>query len=164
MSCICHRFLDFGVKKFCKYAQRKMEAFLQKHSYNKNCCDSPDTWIYPLIQMGSFNIDMETNAMHQFLISTRAKDRLYLSTAYFNPSHEYIELITKKSNSEYHVLASAPEVRSHTFFLRNAWQCIASFVSGLANHGVNFGELRYTPVLTKSVRSLVSERSFGVVC
>ena len=112
MLCICHRFLDFGVKKFCKYAQRKMEAFLQKHSYNKNCCDSPDTWIYPLIQMGSFNIDMETNAMHQFLISTRAKDRLYLSTAYFNPSHEYMELITKKSNSEYHVLASAPEVRS----------------------------------------------------
>ena len=65
--------------------------------------------------MGSFNIDMETNAMHQFLISTRAEDRLYLSTAYFNPSHEYIELITKKSNSEYHVLASAPEVRSSYF-------------------------------------------------
>lgn len=74
--------------------------------------DTAGTWIYPLIQMGPFNINVESEAMHRLLQCTEVNDRLYISTAYFNPSTEYIDLITNQSESDYHVLASSPEVIS----------------------------------------------------
>lgn len=48
--------------------------------------------------------------MRSLLLSDRSDDKVYMSTAYFNPSHEYIDLITRHCHGEYHLLTASPQV------------------------------------------------------
>lgn len=88
-----------------------MEQFIAAQDSKVDCCPNPDTWIYPTLQMGSFGIDQEYQSMKSLFLSRDPEARLYISTAYFNPLQEYVDLITRQSESEYCLLTASPQVR-----------------------------------------------------
>lgn len=95
-----------------KFARSKIQSFLSKYEKRQqtSCCDEPDTWIYPLLQMGPFDIHNDYEIFKELLVSCDPDDEIHLATAYFNPLDEYIKLITERSRCRYKILAASPQV------------------------------------------------------
>ncbi|KAJ8318716.1 hypothetical protein KUTeg_003807, partial [Tegillarca granosa] len=93
----------------------------QQREINLNHCDNHsedfedsrgdiDTWIYPLIQMGPFDISDDEVITKQIFELTDKNDKIYLASGYFNLTNDYMDTIVKKSTAEYDVLLASPEV------------------------------------------------------
>lgn len=104
--------LGAATTQFVQCATSKLDSFLASNSVNTDDCpsDEVDTWLYPVLQIGSFNVDQEHQIMKDFFVSTSSSDKIYLSTAYFNPLNEYAQLISERSTSRYHLLTASPQV------------------------------------------------------
>lgn len=103
--------LGLGTKAFVQHATSKMQEFMYQHQNKIDCQTNADTWVYPVLQMGSFNVNQEHDIMKTFLESCKADDQIYVSTAYFNPLENYVDIMTDQSKSEYHLLTASPQVR-----------------------------------------------------
>lgn len=69
----------------------------------------PDTWIYPLIQMKPFGIQIDEMVTETLLTEAERGARIYLTTGYFNLTQAYMDLILG-TRAEYRILLASPEV------------------------------------------------------
>ncbi|XP_006869716.1 PREDICTED: CDP-diacylglycerol--glycerol-3-phosphate 3-phosphatidyltransferase, mitochondrial [Chrysochloris asiatica] len=70
---------------------------------------APDTWIYPLIQMKPFEIQIDEIVTETLLTEAERGARVYLTTGYFNLTQAYMDLVLG-TRAEYHILLASPEV------------------------------------------------------
>ena len=68
-----------------------------------------DTFVYPLIQMGPYDIHQDEEVTIRLLSMSNEQDRLYLASGYFNLPHQYSSAIMK-SKGRCSVLAASPQV------------------------------------------------------
>nr|KAF6416737.1 phosphatidylglycerophosphate synthase 1 [Molossus molossus] len=69
----------------------------------------PDTWIYPLIQMKPFEIQIDEIVTETLLTEAERGARVYLTTGYFNLTQAYMDLVLG-TRAEYQILLASPEV------------------------------------------------------
>lgn len=70
---------------------------------------APDTWIYPLIQMKPFEIQIDEIVTETLLTEAERGARVYLTTGYFNLTQAYMDLVLG-TRAEYQILLASPEV------------------------------------------------------
>lgn len=70
---------------------------------------APDTWIYPLVQMKPFAIQMDELVTASLLTEAERGARLYLTTGYFNLTQAYMDLVLG-ARADYRILLASPEV------------------------------------------------------
>uniref|UniRef100_A0A8D0NW70 CDP-diacylglycerol--glycerol-3-phosphate 3-phosphatidyltransferase n=1 Tax=Sus scrofa TaxID=9823 RepID=A0A8D0NW70_PIG len=68
-----------------------------------------DTWIYPLIQMKPFAIQIDELVTETLLTEAERGARVYLTTGYFNLTQAYMDLVLG-TRAEYQILLASPEV------------------------------------------------------
>ncbi|CAM5155393.1 unnamed protein product [Eretmochelys imbricata] len=69
----------------------------------------PDTWIYPLIQMKPFGIQIDEIVTETLLTEAEQGARIHLTTGYFNLTQAYMDLVLS-TRAEYQILLASPEV------------------------------------------------------
>ncbi|XP_042308518.1 CDP-diacylglycerol--glycerol-3-phosphate 3-phosphatidyltransferase, mitochondrial [Sceloporus undulatus] len=69
----------------------------------------PDTWIYPLIQMKPFGIQIDEIVTETLLMEVERGASVYLTTGYFNLTEAYMDLILG-TRAKYQILLASPEV------------------------------------------------------
>ncbi|XP_060620351.2 CDP-diacylglycerol--glycerol-3-phosphate 3-phosphatidyltransferase, mitochondrial isoform X1 [Anolis sagrei] len=69
----------------------------------------PDTWIYPLIQMKPFGIQIDEIVTETLLMEAERGANVYLTTGYFNLTQAYMDLILG-TRAKYQILLASPEV------------------------------------------------------
>ncbi|XP_022278382.1 CDP-diacylglycerol--glycerol-3-phosphate 3-phosphatidyltransferase, mitochondrial isoform X12 [Canis lupus baileyi] len=72
---------------------------------------APDTWIYPLIQMKPFEIQIDEIVTETLLTEAERGAKIYLTTGYFNLTQAYMDLVLG-TRAEYQILLASPEVSS----------------------------------------------------
>uniref|UniRef100_A0A5F9CN87 CDP-diacylglycerol--glycerol-3-phosphate 3-phosphatidyltransferase n=1 Tax=Oryctolagus cuniculus TaxID=9986 RepID=A0A5F9CN87_RABIT len=70
---------------------------------------APDTWIYPLVQMKPFEIQIDEIVTETLLTEAERGARVYLTTGYFNLTQAYMDLVLG-TRAEYQILLASPEV------------------------------------------------------
>ncbi|XP_017734865.1 PREDICTED: CDP-diacylglycerol--glycerol-3-phosphate 3-phosphatidyltransferase, mitochondrial isoform X1 [Rhinopithecus bieti] len=70
---------------------------------------APDTWIYPLIQMKPFEIQIDEMVTETLLTEAERGAKIYLTTGYFNLTQAYMDLVLG-TRAEYQILLASPEV------------------------------------------------------
>ena len=68
-----------------------------------------DTIVFPLVQMGDYNIKQDEVVTQELLSDVKSSERIYLSSGYFNLPPQYMEAILK-NEGQCHILASSPQV------------------------------------------------------
>ena len=68
-----------------------------------------DTIVFPLVQMGDYNIKQDEVVTRELLSDVKSNERIYLSSGYFNLPPQYMEAILK-NEGECRILASSPQV------------------------------------------------------
>lgn len=119
------------------YAKRRIESVTMEHLDSKSTsCDTrtctseslddpnnepsrPDTWVYPLVQMAPFDIDMDEKVTQQFLQRCPHGSRISMASAYFNLTPSYIDTILA-SEAKFDIYAASPSVSTtlKTSFIR----------------------------------------------
>ena len=69
-----------------------------------------DTVVYPLIQMGRYNIKQDELVTEHILANTQPNEQIYLASGYFNLPKIYKDAILS-ARGKYKILASSPEVK-----------------------------------------------------
>ncbi|KAF7247340.1 CDP-diacylglycerol--glycerol-3-phosphate 3-phosphatidyltransferase, mitochondrial, partial [Varanus komodoensis] len=69
----------------------------------------PDTWIYPLIQMKPFGIQIDEMVTETLLMEAEQGANIFLTTGYFNLTQAYMDLILG-TRAKYQILLASPEV------------------------------------------------------
>uniref|UniRef100_A0A8C0M066 CDP-diacylglycerol--glycerol-3-phosphate 3-phosphatidyltransferase n=1 Tax=Canis lupus familiaris TaxID=9615 RepID=A0A8C0M066_CANLF len=69
---------------------------------------APDTWIYPLIQMKPFEIQIDEIVTETLLTEAERGAKIYLTTGYFNLTQAYMDLVLG-TRAEYQILLASPE-------------------------------------------------------
>lgn len=85
----------------------RLKTFLQDQS--KHTSTSPDTWIFPLIQMGALNISLDHETTCEVFKRAPANSTVKLATGYFNLTTEYIDTIINSSSANYEILMAHPK-------------------------------------------------------
>ena len=67
-----------------------------------------DTWIFPSIQMGPFNIKHDSDLTENFLKSGAEGSRFKFATGYFNLTNEYKNVMLNSSKASFDVLCAHP--------------------------------------------------------
>lgn len=88
---------QFFIEEFNKY--REQIAFL-----------CPDTWIFPLVQMGQLGVYQDAYVTERLLSEAPAGSQLYISTGYFNLTHKYMKTILYESHADCRLLMAHPDV------------------------------------------------------
>lgn len=70
---------------------------------------APDTWIYPLVQMKPFEIQIDEIVTETLLTEAERGAKVYLTTGYFNLTQAYMDLVLG-TRAEYQILLASPEV------------------------------------------------------
>ena len=68
-----------------------------------------DTWVYPLVQMGPFGINMDQTVTQKFLKHCEPGSRISMASAYFNLIPSYIDLILN-SRATFDIYTASPSV------------------------------------------------------
>ncbi|XP_075436132.1 CDP-diacylglycerol--glycerol-3-phosphate 3-phosphatidyltransferase, mitochondrial isoform X2 [Ascaphus truei] len=71
--------------------------------------EPPDTWLYPLVQMKPFGIQIDELVTETLLTEAERGDHLHLTTGYFNLTQGYMDLLLG-TRANYNILLAAPEV------------------------------------------------------
>ncbi|XP_053562201.1 CDP-diacylglycerol--glycerol-3-phosphate 3-phosphatidyltransferase, mitochondrial isoform X2 [Bombina bombina] len=70
---------------------------------------TPDTWVYPLVQMNPFGIQIDELVTETLLTDAERGDQMYLTTGYFNLTQGYMDLLLG-TRASYNILLASPEV------------------------------------------------------
>ncbi|KAE8576146.1 hypothetical protein XENTR_v10004067 [Xenopus tropicalis] len=109
--------------KYCEAASKKVMGVIEdarrrqyehrstKFQNERSASDMepPDTWVYPLVQMKPFGIQIDELVTETLLTEAERGDQLYLTTGYFNLTQEYMDLLLG-TRADYNILLAAPEV------------------------------------------------------
>ncbi|EDV27697.1 CDP-diacylglycerol--glycerol-3-phosphate 3-phosphatidyltransferase, mitochondrial [Trichoplax sp. H2] len=80
-----------------------------KDSIKNNNLSKSNTVIFPLIQMGPFEVRFDEEATQRLFGSLRKDSTLLLASGYFNLIEKYLATILTKSKGDYKILTAAPE-------------------------------------------------------
>lgn len=69
-----------------------------------------DTWIFPLIQMGEFNITQDEKATCGILSSSPKGSYFRLATGYFNLTNTYADVLLRDCKAHISLLMAHPNV------------------------------------------------------
>ncbi len=89
-----------------------------------NVKEGLDTAVFPLVQMGYYNIRQDEEMTEELFEGLSDGDRLCLASGYFNLPPRYVEALLE-GKGEYHILAASPQVSmrcAHALFV--CTQCI----------------------------------------
>ncbi|CAL1527046.1 unnamed protein product [Lymnaea stagnalis] len=87
-------------------SRRKVDRPDDKFSHGKG---STDTVVYPLVQMGSFNVTHDEQAMLGLLRSSKPQDHILLASGYFNLTEHYMSVILDQSLGKFSILMASPQ-------------------------------------------------------
>jgi hypothetical protein len=110
---------SFG--KFQSKANEKMSKFIasekEKNSLSYECdsdafaaasseaaATAADTWIFPTVQMGLFNVHQDCEVTTKLLEAGQKGSTFKFGTGYFNPTAEYLDVILNRSAASYDLL------------------------------------------------------------
>ncbi|XP_069606797.1 CDP-diacylglycerol--glycerol-3-phosphate 3-phosphatidyltransferase, mitochondrial isoform X1 [Ranitomeya imitator] len=71
--------------------------------------ETADTWVYPLIQMKPFGIQIDELVTETLLTEAERGDQLHLTSGYFNLTQGYMDLVLG-TRADYNILLASPEV------------------------------------------------------
>ncbi|KAM9177542.1 CDP-diacylglycerol--glycerol-3-phosphate 3-phosphatidyltransferase, mitochondrial isoform 2-T2 [Mergus octosetaceus] len=120
-------------KTFHSSQQRNSSLSQQGSQASGGLKPEPDTWIYPLIQMKPFGIQIDEMVTETLLTEAERDARIYLTTGYFNLTQAYMDLILG-TRAEYRILLASPEERVQlqeysragwTFHAKGLWLYLA---------------------------------------
>ncbi|XP_075072819.1 CDP-diacylglycerol--glycerol-3-phosphate 3-phosphatidyltransferase, mitochondrial isoform X2 [Mixophyes fleayi] len=109
--------------KYCETARNKVMEVIEM-ARRKQCdlhsarfqsgepdleAEPPDTWVYPLVQMKPFGIQIDELVTETLLTEAERGDRLHLTTGYFNLTQGYMDLVLG-TRANYNILLASPEV------------------------------------------------------
>ncbi|KAM4692459.1 CDP-diacylglycerol--glycerol-3-phosphate 3-phosphatidyltransferase, mitochondrial isoform 1-T2 [Rhinophrynus dorsalis] len=109
--------------KYCEAASRRVMGVIEtarrrqceQHSASFQSgqpaseTEPPDTWVYPLVQMKPFGIQIDELVTETLLTEAERGDQLYLTTGYFNLTQGYMDLLLG-TRANYNILLASPEV------------------------------------------------------
>lgn len=72
---------------------------------------TPDTLVFPTLQMGDFGITNDSYITKRFLSTTEEGSTVHLASGYFNLTEEYMKCVLGESQASYSILMAHPEVR-----------------------------------------------------
>ncbi|XP_059157125.1 CDP-diacylglycerol--glycerol-3-phosphate 3-phosphatidyltransferase, mitochondrial-like [Physella acuta] len=106
-----HPYKSFdGGQQFKMSAREKIEACLDISDNPKlEVENSADTVIYPLVQMGPFNVTHDSQAMLGLLRSSTPQDHILLASGYFNLTDHYMSVILDQSVGKFSILMASPQ-------------------------------------------------------
>ncbi|KAG9469942.1 hypothetical protein GDO78_019279 [Eleutherodactylus coqui] len=109
--------------KYCEAAKKRIMQVIET-ARHKQCelhsasfqsketalsVEPPDTWVYPLIQMKPFGIQIDELVTETLLTEAERGDQLHLTTGYFNLTQSYMDLVLG-TRANYNILLASPEV------------------------------------------------------
>lgn len=99
-------------QKFIKSMRNDVHQLLNnyKKMTERNTSSKSDTVIFPLIQMGPFEIRFDEEATQRLFASLKKDSKLLLASGYFNLIEKYLTTILTQSKGKYQILTAAPEV------------------------------------------------------
>lgn len=76
--------------------------------------DSPsdseiDTWVFPLVQAGMFDIRVDEAATKDFFRTVERNSQTYLASGYFNLTKPYMDSILHQAKGDFHILTASPQ-------------------------------------------------------
>ncbi|XP_035218716.1 CDP-diacylglycerol--glycerol-3-phosphate 3-phosphatidyltransferase, mitochondrial-like [Stegodyphus dumicola] len=113
-------------KEFVTKAHNYLKKFILPtkpnawHNSVKNCTfdsEKKDTFIYPLLQMYTFGIRQDEQAVEKFLRFAEPHSCIKLASGYFNLTNHYMNVILKSSSALYSLLVASPKVCLYIFTL-----------------------------------------------
>ncbi|OCT62579.1 hypothetical protein XELAEV_18043662mg [Xenopus laevis] len=97
--------------------------------------EQPDTWMYPLVQIKPFGIQIDELVTETLLTEAVRGDQLYLTTGYFNLTQGYMDLLLG-TRANYNILLAAPEVNGFFGAIPAAYVYIEhQFYNEVCRHG-----------------------------
>lgn len=72
--------------------------------------ETTDTWVFPLIQMGVYNICYDEYATHRVFATAPKGSFLRLATGYFNLTDQYAMALLKECKANISLLMAHPNV------------------------------------------------------
>lgn len=107
------RILDFFKETFYKQKLEIENKFQESKATDTNIGNDtiPDTWIFPLIEMGQLGIHHDSIVTKKLLSSAIEGSKFKLATGYFNLTEEYMKTITNDCLAECSILMAHPNVR-----------------------------------------------------
>lgn len=105
-----------GGQSFRSFAHEKIVKVCDfwKSYTSTNHCDmnsaTCDTWLFPLLQMGRFDIHDDESVTEKLFQQSDSYDRILLASGYFNLTSRYMNVVLKESKAEFEILTAAPEV------------------------------------------------------
>ena len=94
--------------RFQEFAAIQLKPLLAPNDVVLDRLKSADTWIFPLLQMDTFGIQQDEEAITDFLTHTPAGSELHLTTPYFNLTPHYIKVLLNNL-SHTRLVTAAPE-------------------------------------------------------
>ncbi|XP_028178015.1 CDP-diacylglycerol--glycerol-3-phosphate 3-phosphatidyltransferase, mitochondrial isoform X2 [Ostrinia furnacalis] len=79
-----------------------------KLSSQKDFVETTDTWVFPLLQMGEFNICQDEQATHEMLGCVPKGSYVRLATGYFNLTEKYANTLLKDCKANISLLMAHP--------------------------------------------------------
>ncbi|CAK1596307.1 unnamed protein product [Parnassius mnemosyne] len=103
----------YSKEKFIKETNGRIVSLIEKWKQNQilklsSTEDPSDTWVFPLIQMGEFNITQDEQATCNFLESAPKGSYIRLATGYFNLTENYAKTLLKHCKANISLLMAHP--------------------------------------------------------
>lgn len=67
-----------------------------------------DTWIFPLVEMGQFDVHHDSRVTHRLFADAPQGSRMNLATGYFNLTDSYMDTLTAECKAECEILMAHP--------------------------------------------------------
>lgn len=78
---------------------------------NETESNQTDTWIFPLIQMGTFGINQDYIVTQKLWTQASTGNKIHIGSGYFNLTQHYIDAILRSSKAEFKILAASEKVK-----------------------------------------------------
>ncbi|XP_053607980.1 CDP-diacylglycerol--glycerol-3-phosphate 3-phosphatidyltransferase, mitochondrial [Plodia interpunctella] len=96
------------VKEMNKVVSNHIEKWTAAQEVKFRADGHADTWIFPLIQMGEFNITQDEQVTKRLLESAPPNSKLKLATGYFNLTDQYANTLLKDCKGNISLLMAHP--------------------------------------------------------
>ena len=99
--------------------------------------DDCDTWVFPLIQMNQFGINIDEGVTQRLWRDASEQTQIFLASGYLNFPVHYENVILKECSAIFNIVTAHPKVKKICFFLQMSCRKVIYEV-----HNVD----KYTPV------------------
>uniref|UniRef100_A0A0N4Z4L3 CDP-diacylglycerol--glycerol-3-phosphate 3-phosphatidyltransferase n=1 Tax=Parastrongyloides trichosuri TaxID=131310 RepID=A0A0N4Z4L3_PARTI len=113
-NCLVHPF-EGNINDFRNMVISRVLSLKSKHEIIEKFNDKEDmTIIFPLLNMGCYNICEENDFLNSLFSSLSLNDNLTIASGYFNLTENYFNTISKNKNSNINIITASP--RANGFY------------------------------------------------